>query len=124
MTGLIQVLGVVLGVLLISVGTLEAFFIRDQRLHRFFLVDPDDVDTVRLWTLNVGLYNVIWGLGAITGSLLLGGADPAQGRTLLLFVCTAHVILGIVLFFTERRLWLNALAEAVLPVIIIVLLFA
>lgn len=124
MTGLIQVLGVLLGVLLISVGVLEAFFIRDQRLHRFFLVDPGDVDAVRLWTLNVGLYNVVWGAGAITGSFMLGAADPAQGRTLLLFVCAAHVILGLVLFFTERRLWLNALAEAVLPLIIIVLLFA
>ncbi|BCW71847.1 DUF1304 family protein [Arthrobacter sp. NicSoilB8] len=122
MTGLIQILGVVFGTLLIVVGIAESFFIRDQRLHRLFLVDPDDVETVRLWTFNLGFYNVIWGIGAIVGALMLAGPESAEGRTLLLFTSVAHVILGITLFISERRLWGSALAEAVLPLIITVLL--
>ena len=124
MTGLIQVLGVLFGVLLIVVGIAESFFIRDQRLHRFFLVDPEDVDTVRLWTFNVGFYNIIWGTGTITGALMLAGTDAAAGRSLLLFTCAAHVILGITLFFSERRLWASAIAEALLPLVIAILLLA
>lgn len=122
MTGLIQVLGVVFGVLLISVGIMESFFIRHQRLHRLFLVKPDDIETVRLWTFNLGFYNVIWGIGAIAGALVLGGADAAAGEALLMFTCAAHVALGLILFLSERRLWGNAIAEAVLPLIITILL--
>ena len=122
MTGLIQVLGVVFGVLLISVGIMESFFIRDQRLHRLFLVKPDDIETVRLWTFNLGFYNVIWGIGAIAGALVLGGADAAAGEALLMFTCVAHVALGLILFLSERRLWGNAIAEAILPLIITILL--
>lgn len=124
MTGLIQVLGVVFGALLIIVGIAESFFIRDKRLHRFFLVDPQDTDTVRLWTFNLGFYNVIWGIGAITGALMLAGTEAAAGRTLLLFTCVAHVILGIILFLSERRLWASATAEALPPAVITVLLLA
>lgn len=122
MTGLIQVLGVVFGVLLISVGIMESFFIRHQRLHRLFLVEPDDVEAVRLWTFNLGIYNVIWGIGAVAGALMLGGADVAAGESLLLFTCVAHVALGLILFLSERRLWGNAIAEALLPFLISILL--
>ncbi|WP_427130727.1 DUF1304 family protein [Pseudarthrobacter sp. S9] len=124
MTGLIQVLGVVFGVLLISVGILESFFIRDQRLHRLVLVDAEDTDTVRLWTFNLGFYNVIWGIGAIVGALMLGGGAAAAGRTLLLVTCVGHVVLGIILYLSERRLWASAIAEALPPLFITILLLA
>lgn len=124
MTRLIQVLAVVFGVLLIFVGIAEAVFIRDQRLHRFFLAGQEDVDSVRLWTLNLGFYNVIWGIGVIVGALMLGGAESDAGLTLLRFIAVAHLILGIILFLSERRLWANAIAEASLPLVITVLLLA
>ncbi|SDP53173.1 Protein of unknown function [Arthrobacter sp. ok909] len=122
MTGLIQVLGVVFGGLLIVVGVAESFFIRDQRLQRLFVAEPDGVQAAWLGTLNLGFYNVIWGIGAIAGAIMLGGADSAGGRTLLLFTCVAHVILGTDLLLSERRLWGSALAEAGPPLIITILL--
>ena len=124
MTALIQVLGLVFGVLLICVGMMECSFIRDQRRHRFFLAEPDGTDTLWRGTLNFGFYNVIWGTGAIAGALLLGGADASAGQSVLLFTCVAHVVLGLVLFLSERRLWGSALAEAVLPLVITVLVLA
>ena len=42
----------------------------------------------------------------------------------LLFTCVAHVVLGLILFLSERRLWGSALAEAVLPLVITVLVLA
>lgn len=124
MTGLIQVLSVAFGVLLIFVGVAESFFIRDRRRHRFFLADPQDTDTVRLRTFNLGFYNVIWGSGTIVGALMLAGTEAAAGRTLLLFTCVAHVILGAILFLSERRLWASAIAEALPPLVITVQLLA
>lgn len=122
MTGLIQVLGVVFGIVLILVGILESFFFRDQRLHRLFLIKPQDVDAVRMWTFNLGFYNMIWGARAIAGALMLAGSEPAAGRALLLFTCLGHVLLGIILVLSERRLWASAIAEALLPAVISVLL--
>ena len=122
MTGLIQVLGIIFGAMLILVGVLESFFFRDQRFHRLFLIKPDDVAAVRLWTFNLGFYNMIWGAGAIIGALMLTGSDPGAGRALLLFTTAGHVLLGIILFVSERRLWASALAEAVPPAVIVGLL--
>ncbi|MFJ5700370.1 DUF1304 family protein [Arthrobacter sp. NPDC093139] len=86
-----------------------------------FLVAPEDVQTVRLWTFNLGFYNMVWGVGAITGALLLGSSGAA-GRALLLFTCLGHVFLGLLLLVTERRLWANGVAEAALPLVIVILL--
>ena len=122
MTGLIQVVGVIFGVLLILVGILESFFFRDQRLHPLFLIEPEDTDAVRLWTFNLGFYNMIWGVGAIIGAIILAGPEPAAGRTLLLFTCLGHGLLGIILVLSERRLWASAVAEALLPAVIALLL--
>lgn len=122
MTGLIQVLGVIFGIVLIAVGILESFFFRDQRFYRLFLIRPEDVAAVRMWTFNLGFYNMIWGVGAIIGALMLTGAEPAAGRTLLLFTAVGHVLLGIILVLSERRLWASAIAEALLPAVIVVLL--
>jgi hypothetical protein len=36
----------------------------------------------------------------------------------------AHVALGLILFLSERRLWGSAIAEAILPLLISVLLLA
>jgi putative membrane protein len=123
MTGLIQVLGAAFGVLLIFVGIGESFVIRDQRRHGFFL-DRQETESVRLWTFNLGFYNVIWGIGTIVGALMLAGTEAAAGRTLLLFTCVAHVILGTNLFLSERRLWASAIAEALPPLLITVQLLA
>ncbi|KUM41105.1 DUF1304 family protein [Arthrobacter sp. EPSL27] len=122
MTGLIQVLGIIVGTLLILVGILESFFFRNQRFYRLFLIKPEDTETVRMWVFNLGFYNMIWGVGAIIGAVLLTGPEPAAGKALLLFTSLGHVLLGIILVLSERRLWASAIAEALLPAVIAVLL--
>ena len=122
MTGLIQVLGITFGILLILVGILESFFFRNQRFHRLFLIKPEDTEIVRMWVFNLGFYNMIWGVGAIIGAVLLTGPEPAAGKALLLFASLGHVLLGLILVLSERRLWASAIAEALLPAVIAVLL--
>jgi putative membrane protein len=41
---------------------------------------------------------------------------------LLLFTSVGHVLLGIILVLSERRLWASGIAEALLPAVIVVLL--
>ena len=123
MTVAAYVLAALFGVMLIAVGAAEAFFYRDQRFHRLFLIRPEDVGAVRLWTINVGFYNIVWGLGALAGVMIAAGGSPVTGETIIAFTCIAHVILGAVLWFSVRRLWQSALAQSVLPLVVLLLLF-
>ncbi len=119
-----QVLSVLVGLTLIMVGVLETFFYRDQRFHSIFLIRREDYDAVRLWTRNVGVYNMLMGLACLLGVLLVDVGDDTVGRTLILSVCAMHVVLGVSLYLTERRLWFSALGEAVPALAVIVLTVA
>ncbi|MEV7648708.1 DUF1304 family protein [Arthrobacter sp. NPDC089319] len=123
MTGVAYLLAVIFGLVLIAVGIAEAFYFRDPRFHKLFLIRPQDVAAVRLWTINLGFYNMLWGLVLIAGVFIAAGGRTAIGETMIVFTCITHVILGAVLWFTERRLWQSALAQAILPLIVLLLLF-
>jgi putative membrane protein len=116
-----QVLSVLVGLTLIAVGVLETFFYRNQRFHSIFLIHPSDYDAVRLWTRNVGVYNMLMGLACLLGVLIVNVGDDTVGRTLILSVCAMHVVLGVTLYLTERRLWFSALGESLPPLAVIVL---
>jgi putative membrane protein len=119
-----QVLSVLVGLTLIAVGVLETFFYRRRRLHPIFLIRPADYDAVRMWVRNVGVYNMLMGLACPLGVLIVNVADPTVGRTLVLAVCAMHVVLGLTLYLTERRLWVSALGESLPPLAVIVLIVA
>ena len=119
MTTLEYVLAAVIAAVLTIVGLLEAFRYRDPRLHPIFLIEPGDRDAVRLWTVNVGFYNITLAAGLATGLFLVSRGYLTEGRTLVLFVAAAHVFLGAVLLVSERRLWASALGQAVPPAILL-----
>jgi putative membrane protein len=80
----------------------------------------EEQTAVRLWVVNVGFDNILIGLGALIGVLLINLGDAAAGRALVFFVCGMHVILGPILAVTEPKLWRNAVGEFVLPLLVIV----
>ena len=94
---------------------------RSERRRRLFIV-PEEAERARLGTFNLGVYNVVWGIGAFVGALLLGGANADAGQSVLLITCAAHVGLGLIMFLSERRLWGLAIAEGFLPLTITILL--
>lgn len=119
-----QVLAVITGIVLIVVGLLEAFRYKDQRLYPIFLIKPEDTAAVRLWTVNLGFYNIEWGLIGIIGVVLVNSGQVTVGRTMVALMCIAHAILGGVLVISEPRLWLSAIGEALFPIVILWLMFA
>lgn len=121
---LAQVLAVVFSALVVLVGLLEAFRYSDQRLHRLFLIRPEDTSAVRLWTVNLGFYNIVWGLSGIAGVVLVNSGQVTVGRTIVALMCIAHAIAGAVLVISERRLWLSAIGQGFLPLVILWLMFA
>jgi hypothetical protein len=53
MNAFTQVMAVLVGLTLVVVGILESFFYRRPELYPIFLIRPEDVPAVRLWTVNL-----------------------------------------------------------------------
>ncbi|MDQ0892804.1 DUF1304 family protein [Agromyces ramosus] len=115
-----QVLTIVEGLVLIGVGVLEAFAFRNQRFRRLFLIRPEDTETVRLWVVNAGFSDIVWGVGALSGVVLVNLGQEQVGRALVIFVSIAMIVLGFVLLFTELGLWKTAATQVLLPVLVLV----
>lgn len=115
-----QVLTIVVGLVLIGIGVLEAFAFRDQRFHRLFLIHADDAEAVRLWVVNAGFSDIVWGLGALSGVVLVNLGQDEAGRALVIFVSIAMIVLGFALLFSELRMWKTAAIQVALPVLVLV----
>jgi putative membrane protein len=117
MNMLTQIFAGLTALILVVVFVLEVFFHHRKELYSFTLIEPEDVPAVRMWAINTGFYNLTYGLGLLTGLILLHTPWVEAGRALVLFGCAAHVVLGIVLYFSERRLWSSALLQSTPPLI-------
>ena len=90
-----QVLAVLEALTLIAVGVLEAFFHRSPELYGIFLIEPEEYDAVRLWTVNVGFYNLLMGHRADRGVVLREHDRVVVGRTtIVLTIAALHVCSG------------------------------
>lgn len=109
-------------VILVAVGTLEIFFHGDQRFRSIFYVEPGTEGAVRMWAMNVGMYNILTALGIGAGIWLgnSGSEARAAGIGIVIVALAAHLILGPWLWVTEHRLWMSAIGQASLPLIGIV----
>ena len=120
MNAFAQVVALLVSLVLVVMWILETFFHDRPALYPIFLIEPRDVPAVRMWAVNVGFYNLCFGLAGLLGLLLLHVGDPAVGRALVLVVCASHVLLAVVLYVSEHRLWLSALGEGVPALAVVV----
>ncbi|OKI15543.1 hypothetical protein A6A25_14115 [Saccharothrix sp. CB00851] len=67
-----------------------------------FKVRTEDVEPVRLWSFNVGLYNLFLGSGTVIGLIALNTGDDAVGRALVFYTCGFMVLAGIGLGISDR----------------------
>jgi putative membrane protein len=106
---------------LIAVGLLEIFFHGDRRFYRIFLIKPEDVPAVRMWAMNIGAYNITFGLGIASGLWMVNfSGNAAMGSAIVVFCCASQFILGIWLWITEKRLLISAIGQALGPGLVLV----
>lgn len=115
-----QVLAVVIGVMLVAVFVMESFLYRHPKLYPLFLTEPDQFDAVRLWTVNLGFYNLTTAIALFTGVVLVRTDYVAQGEALIIFTAAQHVFLAFVLLATQRKLWLNSILEGLPAAVLLV----
>lgn len=106
-----QVLAVVIGVMLVAVFVMESFLYRHPKLYPLFLIDADDLDAVRMWTVNMGFYNLTTAVALFAGVALVQTDYVAQGEALIVFTAAQHVFMAVVLVVSQRKLWLNSILE-------------
>jgi putative membrane protein len=116
-----QVLAIFIAVMLAVVFVMESILYRHPRLYPLFLTKPTDVDAVRLWTVNVGWYNLTTAAALVIGVILAANGHEPAGEALVTFTAAQHTVLAVVLVVTERRLWLNALMEGIPAAILLIL---
>jgi putative membrane protein len=70
---------------------------------------------LRVWLVNQGFYNIVFGLAFLVGVVVAVTADADAARLLLVVLAAAQVVLGVVLLLTEPRLWRGAAVQTLLP---------
>jgi uncharacterized membrane protein len=117
-----QVLAIVIAVMLASVWVMESFLYRHPKLYPLFLTRREDFDAVRLWTVNMGWYNLSTAIALVVGVVLVHNGRLEGGQALVTFTAAQHVAMAVVLVATERRLWFNALLEGIPAAILFILM--
>jgi len=73
--------------------------------------------------INVGSYNLACAAGITLGLILFRQGYPGEGRGLVLYLVGAHLLLGLVLVASQRRLWRSAIGQAGIPALVLGLHF-
>jgi uncharacterized membrane protein len=121
MSAAVQVLAIAIAIMLTVVFVMEAFLYRHPRLYPMFLTRPSDFGAVRLWTVNMGWYNLTTAAALVIGVVLARTGHLPQGEALVVFTAAQHTFLAVVLVVSERRLWLNSLLEGVPAAVLFIL---
>ncbi|WP_371400786.1 DUF1304 domain-containing protein [Kribbella sp. NBC_00662] len=116
-----QVLAIVIAVMLTVVFVMESILYRHPKLYPLFLTKPTDFDAVRLWTVNVGWYNLTTAAALVIGVVLAANGRESAGTALVTFTAAQHTFLAVVLVVSERRLWFNALLEGIPAAVLLIL---
>jgi putative membrane protein len=116
-----QVLAIVIAVMLTVVFVMESILYKHPKLYPLFLTKPDDLDAVRMWTVNLGWYNLTTAAALLIGVVLAANGYESAGEALVTFTAAQHTFMAVVLVVSERRLWFNALLEGVPAAVLLVL---
>ncbi|GAA1602540.1 hypothetical protein GCM10009804_68810 [Kribbella hippodromi] len=118
MSVIAQVFVVVAGVFHVTVFALESVLFRKPSTYQRFLVKDDaEMTAARPWAFNQGFYNLFLAVGALGG--LAWGGD--KGHAIALFACACMAGAGVVLVASDRRMVRAAVAQAVPPILALVL---
>lgn len=118
MSVIAQVFVVIAGLFHVVVFAMESLlFSRPSTYRRFLVKDETELAVARPWAFNQGFYNLFLAVGGLGG--LIWGGD--KGHAIALFACACMAGAGVVLVASDRRMMRAAAAQAVPPIVALVL---
>lgn len=78
--------------------TWEVLLFERRGVHEgIFKIPTANLPATRLWSFNVGFYNLFLAAGPVVGLVLLHTGDTGAGRVLVLYTCAFMALAGIAL---------------------------
>ena len=103
MTGVVWIFALIGAAVHLLAFAWEVLLFDRPGVHRgIFAIPTADVPAVRLWSFNVGFYNLFLGCGAIAGVIFWIAGNDEVGRTLVIYTCLFMILAGVVLFVSDR----------------------
>jgi putative membrane protein len=99
---------------------LESFLFHRTDVQTFLLGRPEPAEGVRLWAFNQGFYNLFLAAGPAAGLIAHYAGHTDVGRALVIYGCAFMAGCGIVLFISNRKLWLSMIGQSGPPLIALI----
>ena len=81
----------------------EVVLFNRPSVHRdLFKTRTEDIPANRLWSFNVGWYNLFLAAGPVAGVIVYHVGEAAAGRALVLYACAFAFLAGLALFASDR----------------------
>ncbi|MGW4528673.1 DUF1304 domain-containing protein [Amycolatopsis sp. NPDC004378] len=98
MNAAVQVFAGIAALVHLLAFTWEVVLFERPGVHRdIFSVPTEHVPATRLWSFNVGFYNLFLAAGPVVGIVLLNTGNVEAGRALVLYTCGYMALAGIAL---------------------------
>lgn len=98
MNAVVQVFAGIAALVHLLAFTWEVVLFERPGVHRdIFSVPAENLPATRLWSFNVGFYNLFLAAGPVIGIVLLHAGSAEAGRALVLYTCGYMALAGIVL---------------------------
>lgn len=92
---------------------LESILFKGKIGKAVFRMSDQQIEHCELFAFNQGFYNLFLSVGLFVGVML----PHEVGAALKMFCLISMYMAGIVLFFSDRRLWRGTLIQSVLPLL-------
>lgn len=103
MSVIAQVLALVVTGVHVLAFVWESLLMQRPGVHRdIFQVRTEDLPPIRLWSFNVGFYNLFLAAGPAVGVVAYHAGAVAPGRALVLYACAFAFLAGAVLLISDR----------------------
>jgi putative membrane protein len=81
----------------------ETLLFRRPGVHRdIFKIPTGDVEPVRMWAFNVGIYNLLLASGTVIGLIAVNTGEETIGRAFVLYTCSFMALAGVGLGVSDR----------------------
>jgi putative membrane protein len=95
---------------------LESIRFAQPSVYKKFGIKEDQLEIVKLWAFNQGIYNLFLAAGMIMGLYFVNQLEIRIAGILVTFFGLCMILAGLALIYSKRKLWKAALVQMGPPI--------